>query len=72
MKTLAVGNTHIIISHITHFVFSHPKKSKSSAYEAAGEKDDPAKLAIYVFGDVINVSGKDAEQAYHNLIALLA
>jgi hypothetical protein len=52
-------------------VFSHPKKSRASAYEAAGEKDDPARLAIHVVGDVINVSGKEAEQAYHNLIALL-
>jgi L-arabinose isomerase len=71
MNPLTIGNTHIIISHISHFVFSHPKKSRASAYEAAGEKDDPARLAIHVVGDVINVSGKEAEQAYHNLIALL-
>jgi hypothetical protein len=60
MKSLQIGNTHIVISHITHFQFTPPARS--------GEVEAPAHLTVYVDGeDALEFSDVEAEEGYKKL-----
>jgi len=53
MKSLQIGNTHIVISHITHFKFA-PAQGKPIVDESRPERqlrEVPARLTIFVDGD---------------------
>ena len=52
MKSLQIGNTHIVISHITHFEFT-PAQGKPIVDETRPDRqlrEVPARLTIYVDG----------------------
>lgn len=66
MKTISIGHTKIVVAHIAHFEFTHPKETPGTAGEAT-----PGKLSISIDGNYsLNFYGSEAEDGHRQLISV--
>lgn len=69
MKSIKIGNRHIVLAHITHFNFISSQgadileeSSSLPGYQKTGLKEVPAQLTIYIKGTkALKFSDEEAE-----------